>query len=226
MHWLMWFSPGKWSKKRLGGKKHQTLCRLRQTLFTVKTLAQEDECLRSGNNGGSLEISRDSSEHEPWRLLITSKGCSLYWPQDTFSFCQYVPQFMQNYLEIKLFNLVQQTKITWPGYQVFYFDFANINIWFPDKTFCFSRLKLAIGKIQHRYLCNENTRFSSKKVLYFFFCLNVSDQYTTMGYSNIYRSISVRCMYIVIYLFTLWKDINNLLADRSGFSISASWERC
>lgn len=64
--------------------------------------------------------------------------------------------------------------------------------------------------------------FLLKKKSLFFFCLNVSDQYTAMVYSNIHRSISVRCMHINSYLFTLWKDINNLLADRSGFSISAS----
>jgi len=29
-------------------------------------------------------------------------------------------------------------------------------------------------------------------------------------------------MHIISYLFTLWKDTNNLLADRSGFAISSS----
>lgn len=62
-HCLLWFPPGKWSKIKLGGRKHQTQCRLRQTLVCLSdnSCPRTWGCLSSGNNGESLEISRDSS---------------------------------------------------------------------------------------------------------------------------------------------------------------------
>lgn len=107
------FLQKEWRERRLGVKK------LAQTQADIihrgNFCPRRSICLDSRNNGESLKSSKCNSEQEPWMLLITPEGYSLCWPYVAASFCQYISQCIQNCLETKHFDLIQQTEISWPG---------------------------------------------------------------------------------------------------------------
>lgn len=135
MHWLMWFPPGKWNTTRLGGKKHQTLCRLRQTLFTVIILAQEHE------SAWALETVEKALRSPAVAQSMTMEAINYFQRVLSVLTPRYIwllPICSTVYAELPWNSLILFNKLkylTWidltPN-QVVYFDFDNKNIWFSD----------------------------------------------------------------------------------------------